>query len=68
MYFKNNDHLILRDDMRYVKMPEPNLKKLLNLHTFTCSSLTLKAIKGKLAISLFLNKNLFRLIPSLNYQ
>ena len=54
--------------MRYVKMPEPNLKKLLNLHTFTCSSLTLKAIKGKLAISLFLNKNLFRLIPSLNYQ
>ena len=66
MYFKNNDHLILRDDMRYVKMPEPNLKKLLNLHTFTCSSLTLKAIKGKLAI-VFLNKNLFRLIPSLNY-
>ena len=37
MYFKVNDHLLLRDDMRYGKIPEPNLKKLLNLYTFTYS-------------------------------
>ena len=50
MYFKVNDYLFLRDNMRYIKMPEPNLKKLLNLCTFTCSSLTLFEIRGEHAI------------------
>ena len=37
MYFKVNDYLFLRDDMRYVMMTEPNIKKLLNLYTLPYS-------------------------------
>ena len=67
MYFKVNDHLLLKDDVRYGKVPEPNLKKLLNLYTFTYSWLTFKAIRGGHAVFLKY-KNLFRSIPPLNYQ
>ena len=67
MYFKVNDYLFLRDNMRYIKMQEPNLKNLLNQYPFTCSSLTLKATRGEHAI-FFKCKNLSILIPPLNYR
>ena len=62
MYFKVDDYLFLRDNMRYIKMQEPNLKNLLNQYPFTRSSLTLKATRGEHAI-FFKCKNLFILIP-----